>query len=69
VQIALGSEVRTLSLNEFTTFWLDMVEISREETAAQLNFLQEPLAKSRKRSPRTRSRTSKGSWAQRQWLM
>ncbi len=23
VEIALGSEVRTLSLNEFTSFWLD----------------------------------------------
>jgi len=32
VEIALVSEVRTLSLNEFTSFWLDMVEISRRET-------------------------------------
>src|SRR6267142_2300092 len=58
VQIALGSEVRTLSLNEFANFWLDMVEISREATTAQLNFLLEPLAKKKRKSPHTRSPTS-----------
>jgi len=50
VQIALGSEVRTLSLSEFTCFWLDMVEISREGTATQLSFLRDPRAKTRKKS-------------------
>ena len=50
VEIALGSEVRTLSLSEFTGFWLDMVEISREGTATQLSFLRDPRAKNRKKS-------------------
>ncbi len=44
VEIELGSEVRTLSLNEFTSFWLDMVEISRQGDTAELNFLMEPCA-------------------------
>jgi hypothetical protein len=44
VEIALGSEVRTLSLNEFTSFWLDMVEISRQGDTVELNFLMEPCA-------------------------
>jgi len=44
VEIVLGSEVRTLSLNEFTTFWLDMVEISRQGDTAELNFLRESSA-------------------------
>jgi hypothetical protein len=38
-EIALGYEARTLSLIEFTSFWLDMVEISRQGDTAELNFL------------------------------
>ncbi len=61
VQIALGSEARTLSLNEFTGFWLDMVEVSLEETAAQLSFLKEPHAKKTKKSPQARPLVGKRS--------
>jgi hypothetical protein len=50
VEITLGSEIRTLSLNEFTGFWLDMVDISRQGTAAKLNFLMEPSARNRSQS-------------------
>ena len=46
VEIALGSEARTLSLTEFTSFWLDMVEISWQGDTAELNFLMEPSAHS-----------------------
>ncbi len=55
VEIALGSEVRTLSLGEFTGFWLDMVEISRQGTTAELKFLVEPFAKERRKSVQRRS--------------
>ncbi len=55
VEIALGSEVRTLSLSEFTSFWLDMVEISRQGATAELNFLMEPFAKERRKSLQRRS--------------
>lgn len=64
VEIALGSEVRTLSLSEFTGFWLDMVEISRQGTTAELNFLMEPFAKERRKSVQKRSPTSKNSQTQ-----
>jgi hypothetical protein len=64
VEIALGSEVRTLSLSEFTGFWLDMVEISRQGTTAELNFLMEPFAKERRKSVQRRSPTSKNSQTQ-----
>src|SRR5216684_623170 len=61
VEIALGSEVRTLSLGEFTGFWLDMVEISRQGTTAGLNFLMAPFAKERRKSVQRRSPTSKNT--------
>jgi hypothetical protein len=64
VQIALGSDVRTLSLNEFTTLWLDMVEISREATTAQLNFLLEPLANNKRKSLQRWSATRNKSLTQ-----
>jgi hypothetical protein len=54
VEIALGSEVRTLSLNEFTSFWLDMVEISRQGATAELNFLMEPFSRDTRQSPQRR---------------
>jgi hypothetical protein len=55
---AVGSEDRTVSLNEFTGFRLDMVEISREETTPHLNFLKEPFAKKQQAPPQMRPRTS-----------
>ena len=61
VAIALGSEVRTLSLNEFTSFWLDMVEISRQGDTPELNFLMEPSATDTKEAPQSRSPTGKKS--------
>jgi hypothetical protein len=61
VEIALGSEVRTLSLSEFTGFWLDMVEISRQGTTAELNFLMEPFARDRRQSPQRQSPTRQKS--------
>ena len=64
VEIALGSEVRTLSLNEFTSFWLDMVEISRQGATAEPNFLMEPFAKERRKSVLRRSPPSKNSETQ-----
>ena len=61
VEIVLGSEVRTLSLNEFTSFWLDMVEISRQGDTVELNFLMEPSAHGTLRASQTRSPTGKKS--------
>ena len=61
VEIALGSEVRTLSLNEFTSFWLDMVEISRQGDTPELNFLMEPSATDTREAPQSRSPTGKKS--------
>jgi hypothetical protein len=61
VEIALGSEVRTLSLSEFTGFWLDMVEISRQGATAELNFLMEPFARDRRQSPHRQSPTRQKS--------
>jgi hypothetical protein len=54
VEIALGSEIRTLSLNEFTSFWLDMVEISRQGATAELNFLMGPFSRDTRQSPQRR---------------
>ncbi len=61
VELALGSEVRTLSLNEFTSFWLDMVEISRQGDTAELNFLMEPCATDTREESQSRSPTGKKS--------
>jgi len=61
VEIALGSEVRTLSLSEFTGFWLDMVEISRQGTTAELNFLMEPFGRDKRQSPQRRTPSSQKS--------
>jgi len=36
VELALGSEVRTLPLAEFTEFWLAMLEEGRKSTTAYL---------------------------------
>jgi hypothetical protein len=61
VEIALGSEVRTLSLSEFTGFWLDMVEISRQGSTAELNFRMEAFAKERRKSLQRSSLAGKES--------
>ncbi len=41
VEFALGSEVRTFRLEEFTDFWLTMIEAGREAITAHLEFLRE----------------------------
>ena len=41
VEFAVGSEVRTFRLEEFTDFWLTMIEAGREAITAQLEFLRE----------------------------
>lgn len=61
VEIALGSELRTLSLIEFTSFWLDMVEISRQGDTAELNFLMQPRATDPREASQSRSPTGKKS--------
>ena len=39
VQLALGSETRTFELEEFTDFWLTMIEEGRKATSAYLDSL------------------------------
>jgi hypothetical protein len=39
VQLALGSETRTFELEEFTDFWLTMIEQGRKATSAYLKSL------------------------------
>jgi len=39
VQLALGSEMTTFELNEFTDFWLTMIEEGRKATSAYLESL------------------------------
>ena len=39
VQLALGSETRTFELEEFTDFWLTMIEEGRKATSAYLERL------------------------------
>jgi hypothetical protein len=47
VELVLGAEVRTFRLEEFTDFWLAMIEAGREAITAHLEFLKElPRAKS-----------------------
>jgi len=41
VQLALGSEMRTFELEEFTDFWLTMIEEGRKATTAYLESLGE----------------------------
>ncbi len=41
VEFAVGSEVRTFRLEEFTDFWLTMIEAGREAITAHLEFLRE----------------------------
>jgi len=39
VQLALGSETRTFELEEFTDFWLTMIEEGRKATSTYLESL------------------------------
>jgi hypothetical protein len=39
VQLALGSEMRTFELEEFTDFWLTMIEEGRKAPSAYLESL------------------------------
>ncbi len=39
VQLALGSEMRTFELEEFTDFWLTMIEEGRTATSAYLESM------------------------------
>jgi len=39
VQLALGSEMRTFELEEFTDFWLTMIEEGRKATSAYLGSM------------------------------
>jgi len=41
VEFTLGSEVRTFRLEEFTDFWLAMIEAGRDAITAHLEFLKE----------------------------
>ena len=41
VEFALGSEVRTFRLEEFTDFWLTMIEAGCEAITGHLEFLRE----------------------------
>lgn len=41
VELTLGSEVRTFRLEEFTDFWLAMIEAGRDAITAHLEFLKE----------------------------
>jgi hypothetical protein len=44
VELALGSEVRTFRLEEFTDFWLAMIEAGRDAITTHLEFLKESPA-------------------------
>jgi len=51
VELALGSEVRTFALAEFTDFWLTMIEVGRQATCS---YLDELLESARRRNRRSR---------------
>ena len=57
VQLALGSEVRTLQLAEFTDFLLSMIEEGRKATSAYLESLGAFSAKKNARKEKTSSHT------------
>jgi hypothetical protein len=62
VQLALGSEMRTFELEEFTAFWLTMVEEGRKATRAYVESLGRLPQHSDKedRLDRSRGREGKG---------
>jgi len=50
VELALGSEVRTFPLAEFTDFWLTMIEVGRQATCSYLDALLESARRRNRRS-------------------
>jgi len=50
VELALGSEVRTFPLAEFTDFWLTMIEVGRQATSSYLDALAESARRRKGRS-------------------
>jgi len=65
VQLALGSEMRTFELEEFTDFWLTMIEEGRKATSAYLHSLgklaRQTTQKDRLERPRIREGKGDGS--------
>jgi len=57
VQLALGSETRTFELEEFTDFWLTMIEEGRKATTAYLESLGELSRKKNGKKERSNSHT------------
>jgi hypothetical protein len=60
VQLALGSEMRTFELEEFTDFWLTMIEEGRKATSAYLESLGWLPRHTDKEDRLDRSRTHEG---------
>ena len=57
VQLALGSETRTFELEEFTDFWLTMIEEGRKTTTAYLESLGELYRKENRKKEGSNSHT------------
>src|SRR5438552_18089136 len=53
VELALGSEVRTFPLAEFTDFWLTMIEVGRQATSSYLDALAESARRRREEADRS----------------
>lgn len=60
VQLALGSEMRTFELEEFTDFWLTMIEEGRKATSAYLESMGWLPRHTDKEDRLARSRTHEG---------
>ncbi len=60
VQLALGSEMRTFELEEFTDFWLTMIEEGRKATSAYLESIGWLPRHTDKEDGLDRSRTPEG---------
>jgi len=60
VQLALGSEMRTFELEEFTDFWLTMIEEGRKATSAYLESMGWLPRHTDKEDRLDRSRTHEG---------
>ena len=60
VQLALGSEMRTFELEEFTDFWLTMIEEGRKATSAYLESMGWLPRHTDKEDRLDRSRTREG---------
>ena len=60
VQLALGAEMRTFELEEFTDFWLTMIEEGRKATSAYLESIGWLPRHTDKEDGLDRSRTPEG---------